>query len=91
MLKCCNLWLGIVITDLDLFTESDDEREREGSLKINPLLLDCIRDNEFGKNSPRPQATSTALVIFRPLPGLEQGQKEEVTQAKDENAMDLEP
>jgi len=89
----------IVITDLDLFTESDDEceREREESVNINPILLDCIRNKELGeKNSPHPKATSTALVLFKPLPGLEQLQREGVTQAKaakavDENAMDLEP
>jgi len=51
----------IVITDLDLFTESDDERERESEEKfdINPVLLDCIRGKELGKNSPHPNATST--------------------------------
>jgi len=86
----------IVITDLDLFTESDDEREREReeSVNINPILLDCIRSKELGKkSSPHIKATSTALVLFKPLPGLEQLQREGVTQAKavDENAMDLEP
>jgi len=85
----------IVITDLDLFTESDDERERESEEKfdINPVLLDCIRGKELGKNSPHPNATSTALVLFRPLPGLERLQTERATQAKavDECAMDLEP
>jgi hypothetical protein len=82
----------IVITDLDLFTESDDERE-EG-VSINPVLLDCIRETELGqRNLPHPKATSTALVLFRPLPGLERLQRESVTQVKkvDENAMDLEP
>jgi len=82
----------IVITDLDLFTESDDEREE--SVNINPILMDCIRNKELGeKNSLHPKATSTALVLFKPLPGLEQLQREGVTQAKsvDENAMDLEP
>lgn len=91
-----DLWLGIVITDLDLFTESDDEREREReeSVDINPILLDCIRNKELGgKSSPHPKATSTALVLFKPLPGIEQLQREGETQAKavDENAMDLEP
>jgi len=86
----------IVITDLDLFTESDDEREgeREEGVNINPILLDCIRNKKLGeKSSPHPKATSTALVLFKPLPGLEQLQREGVTQAKavDENAMDLEP
>jgi len=84
----------IVITDLDLFTESDDECKREESVNINPILLDCIRNKELGeKNLPHPKATSTALVLFKPLPGLEQLQREGVTQAKavDENAMDLEP
>ena len=85
-----------MITDLDLFTESDDEREREReeSVNINPILLDCIRNKELGeKNSPHPKATSTALVLFKPLLGLEQRQKEGVgvTKAVDENAMDLEP
>jgi hypothetical protein len=81
-----------VITDLDLFTESDDEREE--SVNINPILLNCIRSKEFDKtNSPRPKATSTALVLFRPPPGSEQLQREGVPQVKtvDENAMDLEP
>jgi hypothetical protein len=83
---------------LDLFTESDDEREREceyeESVDINPILMDCIRNKELDeKSSPHPKATSTALVLFKPLPGLEQLQREGVTQAKaeDENAMDLEP
>ena len=83
-----------MITDLDLFTESDDEREREESVKINPVLLDCIRNKELGeKSSSHPIATSTALVLFKPLPGLEQLRREGVTHAKavDENAMDLEP
>ena len=85
-----------MITDLDLFTESDDEREgeREESVNINPILLDCIRKKELvGKSSLHPKATSTALVLFKPLPGLEQLQREGVTQANavDENAMDLEP
>jgi len=87
-----------VITDLDLFTESDDERDkREETVNINPVLLDHIRGREIGKISPHPKATSTALVLFRPLPGLERQQREEgITQAKkkdpvDENAMDLEP
>ena len=94
MLKHHDHWLGIVITDLDLFTESDDEREREESVNINPILLDCIRSKELDENSsPHRKATSTALVLFQPLPGLEQLQREGVTQAKvvDENAMDLEP
>jgi len=81
-----------VITDLDLFTESDDEREER--VNINPVLLDCIRGTELGKrNPPHRKATSTALVLFRPLPGLERLQRERVTQVKtvDENAMDLEP
>lgn len=79
-----------MITDLDLFTESDNECEE--SVDINPVLLDCIRGKELGK-TPRPKATSTALVLFRPLPGLERVQRGGVTQAKtvDENAMDLEP
>jgi hypothetical protein len=82
---------------LDSFTESDDERERESEegVNINPILLDCIRNKGLGKkSSPHPKATSTALVLFKPLPGLEQLQREGVTeQAKlvDENAMDLEP
>lgn len=85
-----------MITDLDLFTESDDEceREREESVNINPILMDCIRNKELDeKSSPHPKATSTALILFKPLPGLEQLQREGVTQAKavDENAMDLEP
>lgn len=91
-------WLGIVITDLDLFTESDDEHERESEegVNINPILLDCIRNKELGeKSSPHPnKATSTALVLFKPLPGLEQLQRGGVTQQVklvDENAMDLEP
>jgi hypothetical protein len=84
-----------VITDLDLFTESDDEREREREgVNINPILMDRIRNKELDeKSSPHPKATSTALVLFKPIPGLEQLQREGVTQAKavDENAMDLEP
>ena len=84
-----------MITDLDLFTESDDEREgeHEESVNINPILLDCIRNKELDNECPpHPKATSTALVLFKPLPGLEQLQKEGVTQAEaaDENAMDLE-
>jgi len=83
----------IVITDLDLFTDSDDECEHEKRVDINPVLLDCIRGKELGRDSPHPKATSTALVLFRPLPGLERRQGEGVTQTKivDENAMDLEP
>lgn len=82
-----------MITDLDLFTESDDEREREESVNINPILLDCIRNKELGEKSSHPKVTSTALVLFKPLPGLEQLHREGITQAKavDENAMDLEP
>lgn len=82
---------------MDLFTESDDERERESEdgVNINPILLDCIRNKELGeKSSPHPIATSTALVLFKPLPGLEQLQSEGVRQqdkSVDENAMDLEP
>jgi hypothetical protein len=77
-----------------MFTESDDEREE--SVNINPVLLDCIRGKELGKtnsSNSNPKATSTALVLFRPLPGLERLRSEGVTQAKtvDENAMDLEP
>jgi len=82
----------IVITDLDLFTESDDECE--GRVNINPVLLDCIRGKELGeRNSPNPKVTSTALVLFRPLPGFERLHRETVTQAKtvDENTMDVEP
>jgi len=82
----------IVITDLDLFTESDDEceREHEESVNINPILMDCIRNKELATH---PKVTSTALVLFKPLPGLEQLQRVGVTPAKavDENAMDLEP
>lgn len=84
-----------MITDLDLYTESDDEREREREESvINPILLDSIRNKELDEmSSSHSKATSTALVLFKPLPGLEQLQREGVTQAKavDENAMDLEP
>jgi len=81
-----------VITDLDLFTESDDEREER--VNINPVLLDCIRGKELAeRNPPNPKVTSTALVLFRPLPGLERLHRETVTQAKtvDEDTMDVEP
>ena len=79
-----------------MFTESDDERERDESVNINSVLLDHIRGKEFGKNSLHPKATSTALVVFRPFPGLERQQTEGVTKTNekdlvDENAMDLEP
>lgn len=84
-----------MITDLDLFTtESDDECECEEKVDINTVLLDCIRDKELSKNSPHQKPTSTALVLFRPLLGLEREQtKGAVVQGKavDENAMDLEP
>ena len=81
-----------MITDLDLFTESDDEREER--FNINPVLLDRIRGKELAeRNSPNPKVTSTALVLFRPLPGFERLHGETVTQAKtvDENTMDVEP
>lgn len=57
---------GIVITDLDSFTQSDDEDEQ--SVTVNAALLEKIRANVVDQ-CPIPLApTSQALVLFRPLP-----------------------
>ncbi|KAF8161007.1 hypothetical protein B0H34DRAFT_795850 [Crassisporium funariophilum] len=81
----------IVITDLDSFTESDDEREE--AVTINPVFLERIRTKTFDKPAP---STSQALVLFKPLPGpgewkpniVKEEAKREVV---DEDAMDVEP
>lgn len=81
---------GIIITDLDGFTEED---EGEGTLKkggeldeaqslpicINPTLLDHIWRDGLKRF---PQASSQALVLYKPLL-----QQEE---SKEDNAMDVE-
>jgi hypothetical protein len=52
-----------VITDLDAFTQSDDEEEGQ-TLAVNTVLLDKIRANVVEASTP---PTSQALVLFRPL------------------------
>ena len=89
---------GIVITDLDSFTQSDDEDEQE--VTVNPALLECIRNNTLG--SPKvttAPTTSQALVLYRPLPNLrdtnedheEEEKVEEALVQLDDDAMDVEP
>ncbi|KAF8972975.1 hypothetical protein BDZ97DRAFT_1912576 [Flammula alnicola] len=62
----------IVITDMDSFTQSDDEEEE--NVTINPVLLDRIRTSKFDSSNGRRRPPSTtsntsqALVLFRPLP-----------------------
>jgi len=96
----------IVITDMDSFTQEDEEEDERVS--INPALLDRIRSNTIesstttpGKPAPR---TSQALVLFKPLPlgereaeirKMEEDRKEkEAVERKqviaDEDAMDVE-
>ena len=60
---------GIVITDLDSFTEEDEEED--GDVSINSALLDAIRSNTIDNSTKTPTpapSTSQALVLFRPLP-----------------------
>lgn len=87
-----SLLVGIVITDLDSFTQSDDEDEPAGSV-VNPVLLERIRANTLEKSPLSPAAstppTSQALVLYKPLPwykdtdgdgeAIQRGRKEEVT------------
>jgi len=91
----------IVITDMDSFTEEDEEEDE--NVSINPALLDVIRSNtiETSTTTKTPAAsTSQALVLFRPLPICdikneeERTREEEVLETKegvaDEDAMDVE-
>ena len=58
---------GIIITDLDSFTQSDDEDEHQ--LAVNTALLDKIRANIVESTNPLlPTTTSQALVLFKPPP-----------------------
>ncbi|CAA7259282.1 unnamed protein product [Cyclocybe aegerita] len=80
---------GIVITDLEAFTESDDEEEEkekdEENVTINPALLDRILNKKPEESLPAVSSpgASQALVLFRPLPrlsddsGLSEARKEE--------------
>ena len=78
---------GIVITDLDSFTESDDEDEHVGSI-VNPPLLEKIRANTLD-NSPLPPVStpsaSQALVLFRPLPRFSDIDGDGKAERKEEN------
>jgi hypothetical protein len=80
--------LGIIITDLDSFTQSDDEEERD--LAVNTALLEKIRANVVDE-SPNPllPTTSRALVLFRPLPWAsavnEEAKREELKKAHKAN------
>jgi len=64
----------IVITDMDSFTQSDEEEEgEEADLRINPVLLGQILTNGIdacSSSGSRPplRSTSQALVLFKPLP-----------------------
>ncbi|KAF8894904.1 hypothetical protein CPB84DRAFT_1748430 [Gymnopilus junonius] len=90
----------IVITDMDSFTEEDEEQD--GNVSINPVLLDAIRSNtiENSTTTKTPaESTSQALVLFRPLPtGSDMKKKDEEqrtrgaveTRVVDEDAMDVE-
>lgn len=65
MLTCL---VGIVITDLDSFTQSDDEEEQQ-TLAVNTTLLEKIRANVAEKFSGSvPSSTSQALVLYRTPP-----------------------
>ncbi|KAJ3564939.1 hypothetical protein NP233_g7963 [Leucocoprinus birnbaumii] len=57
----------IVITDLDSFESEDEPADESRTLEINPHLLKRIK-----KQTPLalPEATSQALVLFRPLPNV---------------------
>lgn len=73
---------GIVITDLDSFTQSDDEEEQQ-SLAVNTTLLEKIRANVADKFSgPAPSSVSQALVLyttpFWPSTVNEQARREEL-------------
>lgn len=90
---------------MDSFTESDDE-ETEG-VSVNPVLLDRIRNNRLETSKPPVQTTSQALILFKPLPFVEEEighierlkeerrKKSEAESKKrtiiDEDAMDIEP
>jgi len=63
----------IVITDMDSFTQSDEEEEEEADLRVNPVLLGQIRTNGIdpcssSRSRPPLRSTSQALVLFKPLP-----------------------
>jgi hypothetical protein len=94
-LRCLIYDLGIVITDLD---DSDDEAESDTPVvDISTALLDRIKDPRTLASVSIPfPSTSTALVLFRPLPF---GSKEvadddepaDVKDPPDDCAMDVEP
>ncbi|PPQ89574.1 hypothetical protein CVT25_012246 [Psilocybe cyanescens] len=57
----------IIITDMDSFTQ-EDEKEEDGSLIVNPVLLDRIRSNTLESSSkPSAPPPNQALVLFKPL------------------------
>ncbi|KAF4620498.1 hypothetical protein D9613_000609 [Agrocybe pediades] len=77
---------GIIITDMDSFTQSDDD-EDDGIVSVNPALLDRMRKRALQSSTstpriPVPPSTSQALVLFQPLP-LMNGDLE-VAKARDE-------
>lgn len=81
-----------MITDLDSFTESDDEEEQE--VTVNPALLKRIRNNSLRSpnTSPAPTVTSQALILFKPLPRLvDPPEVTEAPEEADDDAMDVEP
>ncbi|KAF9562790.1 hypothetical protein CPC08DRAFT_706495 [Agrocybe pediades] len=75
----------IIITDMDSFTQSDDEDD--GIVSVNPAFLDRMRKRALQSSTstpriPVPPSTSQALVLFQPLP-LMNGDLE-VAKARDE-------
>ncbi|PPQ99752.1 hypothetical protein CVT24_009735 [Panaeolus cyanescens] len=96
----------IVITDLDSYTNEDDEEGEasEQPISVNSALLNHIKNQTLDKTrsktvQPPPPSPSQALVLFKPLPlptsSETPPQTNQTTQQSkpttvDENAMDIE-
>lgn len=83
---------GIVITDLDSYSE--DEDAEENTITVNTALLEKIRSQVAESVKVPANSDSRALVLFRPLPQLEAAPEVEESRKAthmDENAMEVEP